>query len=59
MLNFNEIGLVKSVTNKKGNKMWYYYSEGASRWIRLKKADVEHLIATEQVEDVTSTELAI
>lgn len=59
MLDYSKISLIKSIINKKGNKMWYYYSEGASRWIRLKKADAEHLLATEQVEDVTNDDLVI
>ena len=59
MLDYSKINLIKSVTNKRGNKMYYYYSKGAGRWIRLKKADAEYLLATEQVEDVTDVELAI
>lgn len=59
MLDYSKINLIKSTVNKRGNKMYYYYSEGANRWIRLKKADAEHLLATEQAQDVTDVELAI
>lgn len=59
MLDYSKINLVKSTVSKRGLQMFYYYSEGASRWIRLKKDVAEHLIATEQVEDVTGQDLIL
>ncbi len=50
MLRTELIDLVKITISKKGQKMYFYWSNGASRYIRLKKDIAENLIATEQVE---------
>lgn len=59
MPDYSKINFVKSIVNKRGQKMWYYYSEGAKRWIRLKSADAELLKATGQVADVTNLDIVI
>jgi len=52
MLRTELIDLIKFTISKRGQKMAFYWSNGASRWIRLKMDLANHLVATEQVEVV-------
>lgn len=48
---------IKIIMNKRGQKMAYYYSRRAMRWIRLPLAEAELLISTQQANQVPADAL--
>lgn len=49
--------MIKSILTNKGKKRFYIYSQKAMRWMPIKAAEAEYMIASEQVIEVPADTL--